>query len=62
MKHKKLYEQEIDKFNGMRVTLEDQAMALESAALNVEVFKTMKAANEAMKVKGFLADLTNLRS
>lgn len=49
LKRKKLYEQEVSKLQGARITLENQALALESASVNIEVFKTVEAGTKAMK-------------
>lgn len=49
LKRKKMYEQEVSKLQGAKISLESQAMALENAAVNVEILKSMKAATDAMK-------------
>ncbi len=49
LKRKKLYEQEISKLQGARITLESQALSLESATVNIEVFKTVEMGTKAMK-------------
>jgi charged multivesicular body protein 4 len=49
LKRKKLYEAEISKLQGARITLENQIMALEGAAVNVETFKAFEASAQAMR-------------
>lgn len=49
LKRKKMYESEISKLMGTRVTLEQQAMALESAAGNFETLKAMQTGAAALK-------------
>lgn len=49
LKRKKMYEAEVSKLQGAKISLESQAMALENAAVNVEILKSMKAATDAMK-------------
>jgi len=49
LKRKKMYEGEIAKLQGARITLDAQILALESAAVNIETFKAMKAGAGAMK-------------
>lgn len=49
LKRKKMYEQEVSKLQGAKISLESQAMALENAAVNVEILKSMKTATDAMK-------------
>lgn len=49
LKRKKLYEVEINKLQGARITLDSQILSLESAAVNLETFKAMKAGANAMK-------------
>lgn len=48
MKHKKLYESELDKIQNVRMTLETQVITLESAAQNAETFKAMNAGKNAI--------------
>eukprot|EP00956_Cyclotella_meneghiniana_P010900 scaffold15236_cov75-Cyclotella_meneghiniana.AAC.11 len=48
LKQKKLYEQEIDKIQNIKMTLETQVMNLESAAQNAETFKAMQSGKQAM--------------
>lgn len=43
LKRKKMYEGEINKIQGARMTLEQQRMALESMVTNMEVFSTMQS-------------------
>jgi charged multivesicular body protein 4 len=49
LKRKKMYEAEIDKIQGAQMTLTQQIMTLESATINMEVFKGMKTGANAMK-------------
>jgi len=49
MKRKKMYEQEIDKIQNVKMTLETQVINLESAAQNAETFKAMEAGSKTMK-------------
>jgi charged multivesicular body protein 4 len=49
LKRKKLLEAEISKIQGARITLDSQILSLESASVNVEVFKAVKAGAGAMK-------------
>lgn len=49
LKKKKLYEEEITKLQGTKLTLETQIMALESATINVETLNAMKNATGTMK-------------
>lgn len=49
LKKKKLYEDEIAKLHGARITLENQIMALEGAAVNVETFRAMESGAQAMR-------------
>jgi charged multivesicular body protein 4 len=51
LKRKKMYEGEVAKLQGARLTMENQIAALESAAVNIETFKAMKAAQIAMKAQ-----------
>eukprot|EP01006_Ploeotia_vitrea_P028112 TRINITY_DN60853_c0_g1_i1.p1 TRINITY_DN60853_c0_g1~~TRINITY_DN60853_c0_g1_i1.p1 ORF type:complete len:183 (+),score=26.71 TRINITY_DN60853_c0_g1_i1:316-864(+) len=44
-----MYEQEVAKLQGARITLENQALSLESATVNIEVFKTVEQGTKAMK-------------
>ena len=44
-----MYEQEVAKLQGARITLENQALSLESATVNVEVFKTVEQGTKAMQ-------------
>ncbi|GMH53612.1 hypothetical protein TrRE_jg9834 [Triparma retinervis] len=48
MKRKKMYESEIEKIMGSKMTLETQIMSLESSVQNMETFKAMKAGKDAM--------------
>jgi charged multivesicular body protein 4 len=49
LKRKKMYETEVTKLQGARITLDSQILSLESAAVNLETFKAMKAGAGAMK-------------
>jgi charged multivesicular body protein 4 len=43
-----MYESELSKLHGARITLESQALSLESAVGNIEVLKAMKSGAQAM--------------
>ena len=49
MKRKKMYEAEMQKIQGAQMTLESQAMALESSAMNQQTIEAMKAGAKAME-------------
>lgn len=49
LKKMKMYEGEVNKLQGARMTLETQIASLEGAAVNVEVFKAMQSGATAMK-------------
>jgi len=49
LKRKKMYEAEVTKIQGAQMTLTQQIMSLESASINMEVFKGMKTGANAMK-------------
>jgi charged multivesicular body protein 4 len=49
LKRKKMYEAEVAKLQGARITLDSQILALESAAVNIETFKAMKMGANTMK-------------
>ena len=49
LKRKKTYEDQINKIMGSRMTLEQQAMAIENANVNLETLNAMKAGADAMK-------------
>jgi len=49
LKRKKMYEQEITKLQGTRITLDAQILAIESAAVNIETFRAMNTGKDAMK-------------
>lgn len=49
LKRKKLYEAEVSKLQGAKITLESQINALESAVVNIETFYAMNAGKNAMK-------------
>lgn len=49
MKRKKLYEQEIDKIQNVKMTLETQVINLESASQNAQTFKAMEQGTKTMK-------------
>ena len=53
LKRKKMYESEIEKINGARLTLEQQMIAIEGTVTNTETVKAMTAGKEAMaKARG----------
>lgn len=49
LKRKKMFESEINKIQGARMTLEQQILTLESATVNLEVVKGMQAGVTSMK-------------
>ena len=49
MKRKKLYEQEVEKLENTKMTLESQVINLESATQNKETYHAMKTGTDAMK-------------
>ncbi|KAI8139535.1 Snf7 family [Fennellomyces sp. T-0311] len=49
LKRKKVYESNIEKINGARMSIETQMMAIESANVNLETMGAMRAGAEAMK-------------
>merc|ERR1712003_52833 len=49
MKRKKMFEKEIEKIQNVKMTLETQAMNLESAAQNAATFNAMAQGNKTMK-------------
>merc|ERR1712003_126054 len=49
MKRKKMFEKEIEKIQNVKMTLETQAMGLESAAQNATTFNAMAQGNKTMK-------------
>jgi len=49
MKRKKMYENELDKIQNVKMTLETQVINLESAAQNAETFKAMSQGTNTMK-------------
>merc|ERR1711933_182597 len=49
MKRKKMYENEIEKIQNVKMTLETQVMNLESAAQNAATFNAMAQGNKTMK-------------
>ena len=49
MKRKKLYENEMDKIQNVKMTLETQVINLESAAQNAETYSAMAAGSNTMK-------------
>ncbi len=44
-----MYEAEVLKLQGARITMDSQIMALESASVNIETFKAMQNGANAMK-------------
>jgi charged multivesicular body protein 4 len=51
LKRKKMYEAEVAKLQGARITMDSQILSLESAAVNIETFKAIKSAQGAMKAQ-----------
>ncbi|OMJ26936.1 Vacuolar-sorting protein SNF7 [Smittium culicis] len=49
LKRKKMLEEQLDKINGSRMTLDTQMMAIESANVNLETMNAMKQGADAMK-------------
>ncbi len=49
LKRKKMFEAEVSKLQGARITLEAQILALESAAVNIQTFQSMKNSANTMK-------------
>ena len=49
LKRKKMFEAEVMKLQGAKITLESQIMALESAVVNIETFHAMSRGAVAMK-------------
>lgn len=49
LKKKKMYEAQVDKINGTRITIENQKIALESANFNREIFETMSIGARALQ-------------
>ncbi|CAM9609605.1 unnamed protein product [Phaeothamnion confervicola] len=49
LKRKKIYETEINKINGARMTLESQIIALESHNINLQTFQAMRSGATAMQ-------------
>lgn len=49
LKRKKMYEAEIEKLQGARMTLETQVMTLESAHVNMETFNALRSGADQMK-------------
>lgn len=49
LKRKKMFESEINKIQGARMTLEQQILTLESATVNMEVVKGMQSGVDTMK-------------
>ncbi|RLN94534.1 hypothetical protein BBJ28_00006616 [Nothophytophthora sp. Chile5] len=49
LKRKKMYEAEVTKLQGARMTLETQVMTLESAHVNMETFTALRSGAEQMK-------------
>ena len=55
LKRKKMFEGEVTKLQGARMTLENQISALESASINISVFKAMEAASKNLsQIRGDL--------
>lgn len=51
MKKKKMYEGEITKLNGARMTLERQQLALESQATTMDAYNAMRQGNQTMQAQ-----------
>jgi charged multivesicular body protein 4 len=49
LKRKKMFDAEVAKLQGARITLEAQIMALESATVNIQTFQSMKNSANTMK-------------
>jgi len=49
LKRKKMFEAEVLKLQGARITLDSQIMALESASINIATVQAMKKGADAMK-------------
>ncbi|CAK4081017.1 unnamed protein product [Aphanomyces euteiches] len=49
LKRKKMYESEIEKLQGARMTLETQVMTLESTQVNMATFQAMRVGTQQMK-------------
>ncbi len=49
LKRKKLYEGEVMKLQGARITLDSQISALESAVVNIQTFQVMARGAQALK-------------
>lgn len=49
LKRKKMYEAEVTKLQGARITMENQILSLETASVNLETIRAMKAGATAMK-------------
>lgn len=49
LKRKKMYETEVTKLQGARITMDAQIMALESATVNIQTFQAMQSGASAMK-------------
>ena len=49
MKRKKLYEQEVDKIQNVKFTLETQVMNLESASQNAQTYKALQQGTKTMQ-------------
>lgn len=49
LKRKKVYEQNIEKIDGARMTIETQIMAIENANVNLETYNAMRAGADVMK-------------
>ena len=49
LKRKKMFEAEVAKLQGARITLEAQILALESATVNIQTFQAMKGSANTMK-------------
>ncbi|KAJ2822976.1 ESCRT-III subunit protein snf7, partial [Coemansia furcata] len=50
LKRKKMYEGQLEKMSGTRITIEGQAMSIEAANVNLETMKAMERGAAAMKL------------
>jgi charged multivesicular body protein 4A/B len=49
LKRKKMYEAEVDKLQGSKITLDSQINALESAQINISIIRSMNRGTDAMR-------------
>ena len=50
LRQKKLYETELDRLSGSRMTLETQVSAIENANMNLETMRAMQRGSAALKL------------